>query len=276
MKLRLLYAALTGVFFLGFANGNSQDLANPLMPVQAKQPFYIGPIFGINLVDHTTDIRSIDADLDPQSLCPVLSDGSGTGFYAGISFEYFLEGSKDSKSSIIAKLYYSTLPSSFQQNWDNLPSVIDAGTANEQIVFSSTEFTSEVVYNVVSLELLYKLNLFETTFGVVAGPTFDMVMASNYNRKMNLLQPLNAQFVRQDGYEYENDDRTVVLNDGEIDGASGLRIGLKVGAQYELLIGTGYYIVPNVGYNFGVTEVTGVQNWRVNAIQMGVDIRFAL
>jgi hypothetical protein len=37
----------------------------------------------------------------------------------------------------------------------------------------------------------------------------------------------------------------------------------------------GMYIVPAVFYNFGVTNLNSDFDWRVNALQIGVDLRFS-
>jgi hypothetical protein len=34
------------------------------------------------------------------------------------------------------------------------------------------------------------------------------------------------------------------------------------------------YVVPNFNYNFGVTSLSADDDWRVSALQFGVDIRF--
>ncbi|MFW5701780.1 MAG: hypothetical protein ACOCX7_02405, partial [Bacteroidota bacterium] len=231
----------------------------------------IGPVVGFNRSMHSVDLASFVDD----PLCPYFQSGSANGFYAGLSFEYLLGDPARSKSSIILKVLYSTMPANLQVTGDEYPSRVLDAQGNDQIIYSSTEHTVDVAYDMLTFEPLYKLNLFESNFGIVVGPTIDLTMTSTRTQKMSLIEPLEAQFIEKPGYTYEDDFRTIVVADGDIPESSGLRLGVKAGVQYEILF-QGFYVVPHVFYNFGVTQLSSAEDWRVNAIQMGVDVRFAL
>ncbi|MDQ1267164.1 MAG: hypothetical protein QG635_2318 [Bacteroidota bacterium] len=96
---------------------------------------------------------------------------------------------------------------------------------------------------------------------------------------------MNAQFLRPDGWpdngeptlRYENTDRTMVVKDEDIEGANGFRFGIKAGVQYEIITGGKWYVVPGIFYNFGLTKVSSTrEDWRIDALQIGVDVRFAI
>jgi hypothetical protein len=51
-------------------------------------------------------------------------------------------------------------------------------------------------------------------------------------------------------------------------------VGIKAGLQYELTLGR-WRVMPGMFYNFAITKVTSRENWRANALQLGVDFRTA-
>jgi len=78
------------------------------------------------------------------------------------------------------------------------------------------------------------------------------------------------------GYQSTDNDRTIIIKEGDIPESNAFRFGVKAGVQYEIITAGRTYIVPAIYYNFGITNLSSRENWRVNSLQMGVDIRFAL
>ncbi len=254
------------------------QLDDPLAPTKAAIPFYFGPVVGYNRVLHSADITTFNQQAVP---CPVFQNGSANGYFFGMSFEYLLGGAKDSKSSIIARLLYNSMPASFEVEGDEYPSTANLPDGTTTIINSSTQHKNEVIYNMITAEAQYKLNLFDTQFGVIVGPTFDFALTKDQNQTYSLLTPKEARFNQvspeeqaAQGISYSDDGRTLIAKEGEIPNSSALRVGIKFGVQYEILLAGGFYIVPNFNYNFGVTNLSADDDWRVSALQMGIDIRF--
>lgn len=270
-----------GIFALSFFKSNAQmDLADPLMPVEKKPNLYVGPVLGYNKSMHTVELKTFAQD----PLCPTFVDGSSNGFFGGLSFEYLLGEAENSNSSIIARLLYNNLPASMEQNDLDLPTrviSISGRDTVESIEYTSIVHKNEVKYDLVTFEVMYKFNPIQGNgLGLTVGPTFDFALVKTQKQTMNLIRPLNAQFSRDPnaeakGYKYTSNDRTIVIQDGDIPNSSAFRLGLKFGVQYEVLMKGGMYIVPAVFYNFGVTNLNSDFDWRVNALQIGVDLRFS-
>jgi len=250
-----------------------QELANPLVPAKARPRVYVGPVVGYNRALHSSGFQSVAGDV----LCPEFQSGTGNGFYVGGTFEYLLGSPKDSKSSIIAKVVYNYIPAFYEEEGDNLP-VLDPNGGPDPI-YTQVRHVAEIKYGSIDLEALYKLNLFDSYFGVVVGPTVGFVIQSDREQRMELVSPLNATFdPNQDGFEdaqLVNNGRTWILNQDELPGRNPIRVGIKAGVQYELPIGR-VLLVPHAFYNYGITEVSPDDNLRINALQFGVDLRFAL
>jgi hypothetical protein len=280
----LLIGVLSLLCFVNYSK--AQD--NPLAPAQASKPFYVGPIFGYNRVMHNTNKPSIPLALDDVP-CPNFENGSANGFFAGASFEYMLGDAANSKSSIIIRAMYSTLPSYFEQQGDDLPTTVGIvnqdGSVTPTEAITSINYLNDITYNVLALDALFKFNFINAGnigLGVVAGPTFDYSIKATELNRLKLVSPENAALIRNEeaaaarGWIYPDDDpQSLIFNEGDILNSNGIRVGLKVGAQMEISFPK-FVIVPNVMYNLGLTQLTPDFDWRVNVLQIGVDVRFAV
>lgn len=252
------------------------------------RPFFFGITAGYNRSMHTAELPSIE-----QDLCPTFPSGTDNGFWAGITYEEFFGDLASSNQSLIVRAIYSTYPSITNVGGEEYPTRQvqynpDGTIAGDKYVYSATEHNLAVEYSVASLELAYKIKPIRGfDLGVTIGPTFDYALAKNWDQSFDLIKPLNAQFKHDaeseaalkaenpDAY-FSDDYRSIILHEGEIEESADLRIGLKVGLQYEYNIkGTQMYIVPAIYYNMGLTNLQsgGDNDWRVNALQMGIDLR---
>ncbi|MCU0330443.1 MAG: hypothetical protein MUC47_05625 [Candidatus Kapabacteria bacterium] len=259
----MMTAATSGLIAQG-------ELANPLEPAKGRPRIFIGPVGGYNRSLHSSGFQSVVGDV----LCPDFQQGNANGYYFGFSGEYLLGKPAESKSSLIARIVYNAFPANYREPGDRLPSI----APDNSIVYSSVEHVAEINYGIVDLEVVYKLNLFNSNFGVVIGPTVGIPVSTTIEQRMELVEPLNARFDKvlvPDGI-YTNNDRAIILRpEGEIEDRAGVRVAVKAGAQYEIPVGR-LLLVPCVYYNFGITEVSPANNLRINALQMGVDLRFAI
>jgi hypothetical protein len=179
------------------------------------------------------------------------------------------------------------MPASLEVSENPIPSLItivdDQGNPQgEDVINSSTIHTQDITYSLITAEVMYKINPIPgIPLGFTIGPTFDYALTRNQDQRYTLVLPLEAQFRRNDeialerGYRYVNDDRTIIVKEGEIPDSQGFRLGIKAGMQIELLAGK-WTVVPGIFYNYGVTNLSSAENWRVNVLQMGVDFRYAL
>ena len=291
MKVRLLTGTI--IVFLLFliitaCTTVQPDIDNPLVPVEKSKPIYVGPVIGYNKTMHTVDLLTFEA---PTQLCKPFESGGSNGFYAGISFEYLLGDVKASQSSIIGRILFNSMPAFMEREQDDYPTLVRDPFCETCLIpiRTSTKHEAEVTYNLLTAEVCYKLNpIPKVPLGITIGPTFDFPISTKIYQTYKLIgDPLNAQFrgpITQEeidlwiskGWKLIENDRTILIQDGPIKEANPLRLGLKVGIQYEIITGTQMYIVPAVYYNLGILKVTSKDDWWVNAIQIGVDVRWAL
>lgn len=251
-----------------------EEADDPLRPTVLSTPIYIGPTVGINRSLHTVDLKTFSDD----DKCPTFINGANFGFWIGGTFEYLLGNVKNSSSSVIFRAMYSTMPASMEKSGDILPSRVQ-GT--DEPIYTEVVHKNEVTYDMLSFDICYKLNLFGSSFGVTLGPTIDMIMNAKKEQTMSLVDaPPHIRFKEDPAnpnISYRDNGQTIVLDggQGDIPNSSGMRFGVKAGVQYEILLGA-WYVVPEIFYNFALTDVTDAEDWRVNAIQIGIDFRYAL
>jgi len=272
--LGLLLISITGIF--------AQDPNSALDLVYTHDPVFLGITAGYNRVMHSVTLPSSDLN---ATLCPKFQNGSSNGYWLGLTFEQFFGKVEESNQSLIFRALYSTYPSYMEVGGDEYPTQMrisnaQGETIDQKIVWTSVMNTYTVKYDVASLEISYKIKPIEgLNLGLTVTPTFDYVLKKTYDQRFELVTPTNAQFniadsiLTKNHFTLTNNNRTVIISQGDIPNAASFRIGLKVGLQYEINIPGGFYVVPAVYYNFGITNVVSNNDWRVSALQIGVDIR---
>jgi len=286
MRISVLKFSLLVLLCAAIQVSAQQTEENPLMPHQERRPIFLGPVFGYNRSMHSASLKTYpdygNVNNDP---CPTFVNPNDNGFYVGFSYEQLLGDYKNSNSSIIARIMYQTMPSYKEVGGRRYPQVVDIIDPNtgisigQQTVYSTLLNTDQISYSMVTLDVVYKINPFEgMTLGFTIGPTFDYILTKTWDQRVLLVEPRNAQFQIPDtippGVRYINNNRTIVIKEGDIPNSSSFRFGIKAAVQYEILMGS-FYFVPTIAYNFGITDVASDQTWRVSALQIGMDIRYA-
>ena len=207
---------------------------------------------------------------------PNFSTSSKPGFYTGLSYEMKLgEEVANSKSSIIFRGMYESMPAFFEVPGEPYPSRLPDGTE----LVSPTRHATYLDYNMVTLEAVYKQNLFGTKFGFTIGPSVSIPVSTSIEKRFEFLQPNNGRFGKDPQIPDEcnsNVYRTIMTQPkGDIKELHPFRFALQFGVHYELLLAR-TLVVPHIGYNFGITNTSAVDGVRINALQAGVEVRFAL
>lgn len=226
---------------------------------------------GYNRVYHSSGFQSVTGDV----LCPDFTDGRADSYYAGITAEYLFGRSSAFGPSVIARIVYDNLPASYRVNGDRLPAVDE----NQNIVYAMVQHVAEIRYSLIDLELLFKLDLFGSGFGITIGPGIGVPVAVSRVQRMELIDLPDSNFdpslFPPGSVEYIDGGRAIITGRDDIPDRTGVRMAFKVGVQYDIPFGN-MLVVPSVSYNFGLAEVSPSANLRVNALQMGMDLRFAL
>lgn len=242
--------------------------SNPLDPVVPQSKVLVGPRVGVNRNFHTGGFRTIE---EPN--CPEFTSGSGWGFLAGLTAEFQLGESW----SLIPAITYSSMPGQFTQT---LPDALVLIPGEADPVEQTVTTQSDITYSLVTAEVLWKQEFLVTGGGLrlsaAAGPTFSYVLGGSNRQIQQLVEPQNARFTNPSGLPAEDNGRRLILYDGDIPGRSSIRASLKGGLQAEFgLFNDAWLMSPGVFYDFGLTDVSGNENWRVSSVYLQVDMRRA-
>ncbi len=287
MRISTLFLTLVGVCLLSVGSVKAQgdgDLSDPLNPQKQKPRIYLGPVAGYNRSLHAGGFSSRFA----EASCPNFETGTNNGYYFGLSGEYLLGDVKNSNSSIIARVIYDFQPAFFERPGDDYPSRLSDGTT----VRTAVRHTTNVKYTLLQFEVMYKFNIPGTFLGITAGPQFGIPLSSEQDQRYELvfneanpgvsfldsdLKTLVPEAKWTEGFAPRFTDQyrtSIQLYDGPVIHQNSFRAAIKLGLQYEILLGRAV-LVPCAYYNLGITRINTDDAWRVNAIQFGADLRFA-
>ena len=279
MKIRTLSLFL-GIFLTSLVSLKAQEVGKEqsvLEPVYDNAVFYLGPTFGYNKSLHSYNIVSFESKDAP---CPTFDQGNDNGYHLGFNLQIPF-ATVNSKHSIIVRGLYSSLPSNSKVvSNTNLGSHVSDPNAQEgKDYFTDTRHVLEVDYKVASVDVMYAFKpMQDLGFVFTIGPTFDFALTKKKTQKMELLSTdPNIRFKPKDGYEYENDFKTLIVGgkNSDIDESNAFRFGFKVGAHYDINVEK-VLVCPYIMYDMGVTKLASGSNWRVNALMIGVDVRFSI
>ena len=261
-----LFATCCGVVLLATSGAFAQG-SNPLDPTEQKKKFLIGPVVGVNYNMHTGGFRTLAEDN-----CPVFTEGSGTGFLAGITAEFQL----GETWSIIPRATYQSRPATFKQT---LPDALVLLPGETVPVTQSVTTTSEIDYTLAVLEVMYKQEFAELgpiRLGAAFGPSLGFLLGGDNYQTQDLLEPANARFKNPDNLPTDNNGRTLIFNNGAIPGAASMRISLKAGLQGEFgLFNNAWLMSPGIYFDYGLNDVTSAEDWQLNTLMFQIDFRRA-
>ena len=215
----------------------------------------VGPTFGYNIVGHKFSIPTYFND---ETCSCLFNSAEGSGLNAGISFGYLLGDVNTTRYSLVFRLSYNDFSATAKKKEDPYP-IIDI---NGQTLVSISESTLGIDYKALSIDVMFQFKpIKQIGLGLIIGPSCDYLIAKNIISDLNLIKPVNAKFSEKSiehipGAKLKNNNSTIEFYNGDIEDASSLRFGLKVGVQYDLIISNSIYIVPYFAYNYGITKVT--------------------
>lgn len=277
MNLKAVSLALLGALLalpvsteIGQAQGGRD---NPLDPTPSRRQILIGPSFAINRNYHTGGFRTLEG-----ATCPFFDDGTGWGYSVGLSAEFL--PSINGHWGIIPRITFEQRPGQFTQELPNAKVLLeDPVTGDKEVVDQTVSTTSVIDYTLLNMEVLYKYEI--VTMGsfrvaVAGGPAFQYVMAGRNRQVQDLEEPQNARFLNPDNFVTENNGRTLVFFDDDIPQRNATRFSVKAGVQGEIgLFGDQWILTPGIYYDYGLTEVTSTEDWKLNTIFFQVDFRRA-
>lgn len=225
-------------------------------------------------------------------MCPHFSSSEGLGYSFGGVFELEFYESEIWDWGLIARIGYFDYSYNETMIGEEYPSLVDDGQGGYKTIYTTTGYETTVDYKTIKIELLYKINLFDTDLTFTFGPSLGVAAENNFKISYNLLEPEDTQFTpdhEDKCVRFENNNRRIVLYDDEIPDSYPVRLALNAGLQYEIEIGI-IEIVPFINLSYGILPLNGDEfmneecpacynedlNWKLNTIGGGLALQFKL
>ncbi|MBS1537161.1 MAG: OmpA family protein [Bacteroidetes bacterium] len=258
MTFRLLSYSIVLILSFGqFQHASSQS--NRENPKQREPLYYLGLYGAYNSTIHTADFRELPGF---PNCCQQFTSASGSGFSLGGLHEFDI----NSYLSLQTRLGYATLGADF-----SVPQLI----GNTPITRNGRDTTTPITVNhflgstisTLSIEPTLALRVLER-FKSRIGFNFGYLMTANFTQNETIVTPDNATFLGT-GKSIRNE------GSGDIPNKSALQFSGVMGISYELPIGGGAMVEPDIRYQLPFTNISGV-TWKVGALQLGASLKFPI
>lgn len=275
-KNRIYLSARTGFEGVGHAEFEDEEgRVHNGQVIKIRYPQSFGYYIGCNLNYHNIDIPANSG----YTKWDINSNPTGTNFSFGLFYEYFFGHDKDlyARHSFVFRLLYNP----FKADITNETAVDSSFLDFAQSLKTKAEQTIEIDYKTISFDILYKYNIFGGLV-LTAGPSVDIPVKKQITHRIDLdnngnelFKPLyNQKMSDNEILYYANNFKRIIVKDGEIKNVKNIRFALKGGIQYEISTPSHYDIIPSLFYNFGLGNLVSTKDWKLNSIQLGIDIRY--
>lgn len=246
----------------GGAYSNDGSFNSPLMPMYMRPPIYLGPIFGMRFYNFDNKIDYTNREL----LSKNLPEMKGHSYSYGLSYFDFLgEPATSSWNYTIGATYNSNFLSSNS-------SILDPSMNNRLVDFVGNEkdslntllnYSNETEYSHLELDFDISYHLFNKipilinlNFG------FQFTVKNHIQEYLEISSDNNTlKFKEIENTKLENENRKLILIDGDIPNLNKIQIPIGIGLTYDLIPNNPSFFRFN--YTFG-TNLFGFQKDIVN------------
>ncbi len=258
MIFRYFTFLLVSIFTLGqfqhSSGQTSRDNAKQRIPL-----YYLGGYVAYNRTIHTADFRELPGF---PNCCQQFTSASGNGFSLGGLIEFdvmpFL--------SLQTRVGYSTLGADFSvpQLIGNTPIIRNGRDTTTPITVEHFLGSSISTISIEPTLALRFLGGFKSRIGLNVG----YMLTGEFTQRETLITPENATF-------FGTGKATRNEAGGEIPDKNAVQLNGVMGISYELPIGNGAILEPDIRYQLPFTNITGV-TWKAGALQLGAAIKFPI
>ncbi len=192
------------------------------------------------------------------SCCPRFESGTGLGLDAGIFYDLLTL----LPIPLQLRLGYSAIGATLKK--DEATTV----TVNDQDASGIFEHSVKGTIAMISLSPMGAYSFLERG-RMLVGPTIGYILSNQYSEQEEIIEPTSNG-------TFENGKRIRNQYSGATPNASSFYAGLSAGLQYRLPLNAGQslYLVPEVAYTYGLTQIASGLNWRASSFKAGVALQF--
>lgn len=211
----------------------------------------MGVQFGAATYLHTGAIQQIER----QVVCIDYNNGSGTGYYAGVIGEWWLDGD----FSLLGSAAYQKVIANFTQQSASIPI--------SENNFLTTEYSLYAVLPTLSVAAAGKARLFETKVWVLGGLTGNVIISKDVLSSETIISPTGRVF---------NDGKQKRVFSDDFTSLRCLTVSPEFGLGYDASLGNGIYASPNLVITLPLMNNSSIANWRIWSLKAGVCIFYGL
>lgn len=255
-RFSIIFTVLISVFL---HSQSSKAQSDPDSPKPKAPLYYLGLYGAYNRTIHTADFRELPGF---PNCCQQFTSASGSGFSIGGLFELELMPFMTFQT----RLGYSTLDADFS---------VGQWIGNTPITVKGRDTTTPIMVNHFLGSSISTLSI-EPTIAIKflgglrsrVGLNFGYLMASTFSQSETLTTPDNAVFYGT-GKSIRNEAS------GDIPDRNSFQLNGVMGISYELPVGKGALIEPDIRYQLPFTNISGV-SWKAGALQIGAALKFPI
>ncbi|MEY3385712.1 MAG: OmpA family [Bacteroidota bacterium] len=213
---------------------------------------------------HISDFRRIDPRF--PSCCATFTIGSGIGPSVGASITYDLGTTLANEPIRIGtRVSWMDLSASFVED-EFISYVIRGSTFSEGI----SRHTVTASYGVMGIEPFVSARpLTSLPLRVRLGGMIGVPLGPAFSQQEELVEPTNA------GVTFDDGSRTRNVFSGDLPDAS-TQVFATIAASWPLMFQSGLEISPEIGYQFGLTNMTSSLQWSASSLRLGASVRYAI
>jgi len=227
---------------------------------KSREPLYFIGLYGAyNRTIHTADFRELPGF---PSCCPRYTSTTGSG----VTFGGLLEFELTPFIKLQTRIGFATLGADF-----TVPEVIGNTAITQNGRDTTTPITVQhflgSTINTLGFEPTVALKFLGGFYSRV-GVNASYVLAGNFTQRETIQTPENVVF-QNSGKSIRNE------GSGEIPDKNSFQFSAVIGISYEVPIGGGSFIEPDIRYALPITNIAGV-SWKIGSLQVGASLKFPI
>jgi outer membrane protein OmpA-like peptidoglycan-associated protein len=255
LRLIVIIFFIFNIQFFGLKAQNFIDSPN------SPRPTY-GIFFdlNLNLLNPTSNLIGVDFPNRP-SCCPGFGTGSGIGYTPGLFFSFPVSDDID----LMFRASYKDLSGKLSKT-EPIP-VYNPSTQSS----TNGEFEHSIDSKVSSAGLgVYGSYKMSDEFRINAGLQGGYLLQKTYKQKEQIVNPSFGTFVGS-GSRIRNS------HEGDLPNASGIELSISLGVSYDLPLNASntFFLVPEVYYHHGLTNLESGESWNVSSLVGGLGLKYA-
>lgn len=256
MNVRCLILMMVAALAVNTGEAFSQEFGEQ----KPREPLYFIGLYGAyNRTIHTADFRELPGF---PSCCPRYTSTTGSG----VTFGGLLEFELTPFIKLQTRIGFATLGADF-----TVPEVIGNTAITQNGRDTTTPITVQhflgSTINTLGFEPTVALKFLGGFYSRV-GVNASYVLAGNFTQRETIQTPENVVF-QNSGKSIRNE------GSGEIPDKNSFQFSAVIGISYEVPIGGGSFIEPDIRYALPITNIAGV-SWKIGSLQVGASLKFPI